>query len=272
MAESTLSLTRTDLLRAVGTYLGWGDPANVTWTSLQTQKASDAIDSGVRKFYNPPVLPGEHTNHNWSFLEPLLSLSLVANTNDYPLPDDFGGFIDTQLSFNAGDNAWHPLKITSDVRILQLRERDSSSLAVTTQPEFAAVRPTAQGTPPGETGQRFTLMVWPNVTASYTLNGPYRSNPYQLTGTSLYPLGGQPHAETLQEACLAAAERNINDEIGNHAAEFMVLLKASVDYDRRFAGPKHFGYNADRSRNQVNDRRYLQLVTYDGNAYPGVGG
>jgi hypothetical protein len=61
-----------------------------------------------------------------------------------------------------------------------------------------------------------------------------------------YPLGGMQHAETILTACLAAAEKYRNDEIGPMNAEFNRLLMTSIRADQR-AGPQYMGYNGDRS-------------------------
>lgn len=74
--ESTLSVTRDDLRRYVRRYLGISRTG-----SLDTDDeadVSDAIKTGERAFYHPEVLPGETTGHIWSFMNPLMTLSLTA--------------------------------------------------------------------------------------------------------------------------------------------------------------------------------------------------
>ena len=78
MAESTLSITRTDLLRATGRLYGAGrDPT--AFDAKKKLDVDDCVDIGCRRAYSPPVLPGEQNSHNWSFLEPILaSFNIVA--------------------------------------------------------------------------------------------------------------------------------------------------------------------------------------------------
>jgi hypothetical protein len=61
-----------------------------------------------------------------------------------------------------------------------------------------------------------------------------------------YPLGGMMHSETILTACLAAAEKYRNDEIGPMNAEFNRLLGISIKNDQR-TGPQFTGYNGDPS-------------------------
>lgn len=91
MAESTLSMTYNDLLSAVGHYLGYGrntayladtaSPKTETsdWDTSQTADVEDCVKSGLRQFYNPPILPNMRTQHEWSFLKPTTSLTVSTD-------------------------------------------------------------------------------------------------------------------------------------------------------------------------------------------------
>lgn len=266
MPESTLSLTRAELLRAVGRYLGWDrNPSN--WTSDQTTDGDDILNAGLRQFYTPPCLPDERTVHHWSFLEPTYQFQTIADIDTYDLPDLFGGFKDG-LYCAPGDNAWFPLKETSIANILTLKSRDLSAITISSQPEWFCVE--AQPTT-GETPQRFSLTLFPATGGTFNLKGQYYINPYAVSSALTYPMGGQPHAETIQESCLAAAELQMNGEQGPHYAQFMVRLKASISFDRKATGPKQFGYNGDRSGGQCIGGRnsWTNPMTYNGVIYSG---
>lgn len=299
MAESTLSISRVDLLRAVGRYLSVGRDST-TWDANTRSDINDVVDIGCRKFYHPPVLPGETNSHDWSFLRPVLQNfsvnagystgtitissgvvtlsggtwpswaadglvlvngygmsvntrdsntqltldSLVENysagtkyalTNvDPTLPDLFGGFIgDLTFTHNARTYGRHLIRTTMD-EILTLRQQP----LVSSFPQLYAVHPKPQT---GETPQRWTMSIWPNVDRSYTITGKMSINPYQLTADKPYHMGGMPFGECLRESCLAAAETEIEGEVGIHSAAFMRELQSAVSYDRRVSNPGVLG-------------------------------
>lgn len=72
MAESTLTLKRDDLLKAVGNLLGKGfDHTN--WDDPDfTARVNACIDIGCRWVYEPLILPDELQVHIWSFMKPKL--------------------------------------------------------------------------------------------------------------------------------------------------------------------------------------------------------
>lgn len=241
MAESSLSLSRTELRNAICWFCGWGAVAASADSNHQTI-IDRCLDSGLRSFYNPLPLPGERIAHIWSFMQPEFTIGMDPNQSAVDLPDDFGGF-QGSLYFSADDLAWDVLRITGIGQILNERQRDSNT--TTGCPKMVAVQPLASD---GTGGQRFGLEVWPTPDANYTIKGTYISNPYQLTATALYPLGGQPHSETLRVSCLAVAERDVNGEVGAYSQEFKERMVSSVNYDRRTTGPKFFGMNSDGGR------------------------
>ena len=75
MAESTLAITYSDLLRELGRDLGWGrNPGR--WKEDDRIDAEDCIKAGLRSFYIPLPLDGK--SHRWSFLDPLQTFTAVA--------------------------------------------------------------------------------------------------------------------------------------------------------------------------------------------------
>ena len=96
---------------------------------------------------------------------------------------------------------------------------------------------------------------------SFEVQFRYRSNPYNLSPSKPYPLGGQPHAETLIASCLAAAELKLNDEQGPHYADFIEKLRSSVSIDRRM-NLHTLGYNGDGSCEAQYERG--QTVLFNG--------
>lgn len=80
MPESTLSVKYADLKRAVGRYLGFDGTAS-NWTDEENSIVDDIIDSGLRQFYIPPLLKGQRTHHEWSFLLPTEHFTTVKSFN-----------------------------------------------------------------------------------------------------------------------------------------------------------------------------------------------
>src|SRR3990167_8272096 len=60
-------------------------------SELEQDDVDRIVDMGLRRFYFPPVIPGEKKAHEWSFLYVTTTLATAANDYTYDLPDDFGG-------------------------------------------------------------------------------------------------------------------------------------------------------------------------------------
>ena len=72
MAANSIGLTYAELRRWIGREIGKDrDPS--AWDSTTSQDAGDILKSGLRQAYWPPVLPGESTQHLWSWLAPTLA-------------------------------------------------------------------------------------------------------------------------------------------------------------------------------------------------------
>lgn len=240
MSESGLSLTRNQLRSETGFFLGFGLDYS-SYSADQLSVCDKCIDIGLRQWYTPPPIPGEKMSHQWSYLAPVRKLSLVEGVIDYDLDDSFAGLVNG-VFLSSDDLNWSNIEVTNIARILSMRQRDTSTNIG--KPEMCAVNVIETD---GSTPTRYSLAIFPTPSQSYSLTFEMRVNPYQLSATAQYPLGGQPHAEGLRESCLAAAEMNVNDEKGLHYSQFIERLTASVLYDRKAMGPKSYGYNGDRS-------------------------
>ena len=228
MSESTLSITYSDLQKAVGHYLGYGRDSTAWDTSMQAD-IDDAIVSGLRQFYYPPPLSDDLVGHVWSFLRPAATIDLTADTGEYDLPDDYQS-IEGGMTFSTSET--HTVVKTGEERIRQLRQADSS----TGKPQQFAIR---AKTSDGSTGQRSEVIFWPVPDASMTLKYSYNVLPNALSDLKPNPLGGMSHAETIKESCLACAEQLNEDSLGIHTNLFMQKLAASVAVDRK-AGDEGF--------------------------------
>lgn len=262
MSESTASVTRPALLREIGRLLGWNrDPAN--WSANQTTDGNDILLKGLRQFYSPPILPGEASSHSWSFLRPVADLVVVAGVWRYELPEDFGGF-DGNVTYQGSESSAVTIEVTSDIRIRRERQWESNDVGTVGFPNKCAVLPIPSD---GSAGQRWEVWFYPTPDREYELQYRYYSLPENITSDKPYPLGGQPHAETIIESCLAAAEMKMDDVKGLHWEEFMSRLAVSVSFDRKRFGPSTLGYNADSQGIRLHKHDQARYVTYNGVRY-----
>lgn len=267
--ESTLSLSLDDLAGDVGVFLGHGRGAangEQEWDDQQQANVTSCVKSGLRQFYFPPPLPNETASYDWSFLKPLAVLVLPEGARSLRLPDDFGGPEGqiTVLGTTTAQTPWAvPLMGEGSVR-----QNYALTPSRTGRPLMAALVPLKATTK--DRGQRYELLVYPEADADYSLQFPYYVNPDHLTAANPYPLGGMQHAETIREACLAAAESFLDDGASVHRMMFAQRLAASVHSDRRLK-PQTLGYNRDRSdQAHAGVREALHYLNHGGITVNGV--
>jgi len=252
-------------LRAeVAFYLGFGrgdDYGEKVWTTQQKNDLDFILRSGLRQFYFPP--PVDKIVYRWSFLKPVAQLDLASGESTVNLPDDFGG-IEGRVTVSGSSNSYWPITITSEGRIREMFARLPDT---TGQPECAAQVAVKNTTL--KDGQRWQLQVYPAADTDYTLNVAYYILPEILSGIRPFADGGEQHAETLLESCLAIAEQKMDDTLGVHSAKFRERLAASIAEDQKNK-PANLGYNRDCSdgREWQWRRGYLDSqVTYNDTLY-----
>jgi hypothetical protein len=259
VAESTLSISYTDLLRDVGAFLGYPrDPDDQS--DDEREEIDRYIQSGIRQFYYPPAMEGLELGYKWSFLTPTATLATVATEGAVDLPDDCGRVLGDFI-YAAGTN-YPTVPLVSEGRLLELLQTNSDG----SQPCYAAVRAKSEALT-ATAGTRLEVAFWPVPSAIYTLTYRYEAYSGKLTAALPYPLGGMRYAELITESCLAVAERRANDEKGLHWDEFVRLLKAGVAMDRR-QGARFFGHMGGNDVGFIDDpycfTRDNGTVTYNG--------
>lgn len=227
--EPSLSLRYADYMNAVSRFLHYGNDYTALVTADQ-DAVDDQVQSGLRRFY---------FEHDWSFLEPITTLTTVASDKDYDTPDDFGGTIYGDMTFPANEGPFPPVVQVGEGQIRRLWQESSS----TARPRLVAVRALSSD---GSSGQRWEILLYPIPDAVYTLTYQYPALKNKLSENKPYPLGGMAHAETLREACLAAAETGEDDEIGIHEARYQAALRRSIVRDNDIRTPPTLGFNRDR--------------------------
>lgn len=246
MAESSLSVGYPELVRAVGRFLGYGADSS-SWQTGQLEEVQDHIASGLRRFYGA---------HQWSFLRPTHTITLVAATATYALPDNFAAFLG-DFTFTAESLKQWSVPLVPE---LVVRRRRTSTPRSGT-PEMAAVYPI---TVDGTTGQRFELALWPTPDAAGTLTAAMQILPDKVTAAAPYPLGGEKFAEAILECCLAAAESTMDDAQAVHAERAVQELQLAIGADDRHRSISTLGYNGDPSIARAPVFRRSNGFTYNG--------
>ena len=94
--ESSLSIGYQDLQTKVGYALGYGRDSTA-WTTNDLLDIDDCIESGLRQFYYPPILPGQKAAHEWTFLRPVDSLTIGPTADTVVGVPTFNGTISTVI-------------------------------------------------------------------------------------------------------------------------------------------------------------------------------
>lgn len=233
----SLTITRAYLKRLIGTLMGFGASASV-WTPNETRQVEVALQTGLRKFYHPVPIEGERNSYSWKFLHPIFNLSMTSGQSTYDLPSDFA-MLDGDLCYSPGAAVLYPpIRIVGENQIRNMLAREESSA----RPLLAAIRAKS----PSDTGTEYEILFWPVPDSTYALNGRYAINPRAGSDDTAVPHGGQFHAQTIIEACLAAAEEMMGKP-GIHTQLFKANLRSSVSHDRQTSTASFLGYNGDTS-------------------------
>lgn len=231
MAEPNFAVTFDELAAEVGRFLGYGRGpkyGETAWNARQQGAIDPCVKGGVHRFYYPEPLPGEHTGHTWSFLQPTETLTLASGDRTVLLPADFAGFEGPLTN------------LTSGARPTVVAFRDPSFIDrqfsvtpnQTGRPLWAAERPRRSVQPDAE--QRRELYVFPAADQSYSLQCRYYLLPAFLDGTRQHCYGGAVHGQTIIASCLALAEeRQSGLSGGPEYRNWLTRLTASVSADRR---------------------------------------
>ena len=254
-----LGINKAYLRRLIGQKLEYsGNPS--AWSHTQSAKIADILRSGLRKFYNPQVLPGESFQHSWKFLTPNHEITFVADQTAYDLPPDFSVLHGPIVYRPTSTTIYPSIKIVGSSRV----EQELAGSFTATYPRLAATRVKSNDK---LHGTRHEIIFAPIPSEASTVYLKYRINPDQLTDEQALPLGGEQHAQTLIESCLAACEVD-SGRRGAHYQEFMECLRASISSDRDLHSPDHVGRGLGRGMDGEFGDGYIpyqdSLVTYTG--------
>lgn len=259
--ESTLADTYWDVIGEVASNAGWGRGSHFgdeEWDETKTRTLKSIVKSGLRQFYHPPV-DQSGVSHQWSFLKPLVRLSVTSGQREVMLPIGFGGVEGSMNLITEQGGVPGLVKVTGGVRA-----RYAVQPNATGRPVWGEIEPLRNMGK--DHGQRWQLILWPESSADYTLEFYHSIAGEMLTGELPYAYGGAEHSETIQASCLAVWEHRIEDLYpGPKLRHWMDRLAVSISKDRE-KKPQTLGYNGDRS-DYTKERRGTGCNRY-GYGYP----
>ena len=153
---------------------------------------------------------------------------------EVPLPAEFEAIAsDSDLAYYPDQNdLYPPLQQRYDLRSMQ------QGNPYFDRPSSYSIR-TAEFDP--TVGSRKQLVFYPTPDAAYVLRVPMILRPTMIDSTNQYPVGGETLAQVILEACLAAAERNYDEENKRHTERFQQLLPLAIRADLEKSTPTSLG-------------------------------
>lgn len=257
-----MTITYDDLRARIGERLGYGyAKSNWSGTAQKVELVERILKSGLSRFADPVCVNGQE-KHMWSFLTPTLTIHLESGKYAYDLPSYFVSF-ESPLHPSPGSSDFYPTIEIIGADEVQRRLAMSDDQGA---PSVAGVR-VKHSQPIGQTV--WELIIHPVPDATYDVKAATKINPTLPGADDAVPLGGQPHEQTLIEACLAECE--LFDEIpsNTHHIRFLECLASSISHDRRVTGAKNLGYNGDPSSRRWEshpwcDSMNIPFITYNG--------
>jgi len=148
---------------------------------------------------------------------------------------------DSDLTYYPDQNELYPpVKMRHDVAIRTWQQNDPYF----DRPIYYSVR-TVEFDP--TVGSRKVLAFYPAPDAAYVLRVPMILRPTMIDADNLYPVGGETLAAVITEACLSAAESNLDDGEGIHKKRFLELLPLAIRADQEKSSPTSLGPDGTRS-------------------------
>ncbi|TXH51856.1 MAG: hypothetical protein E6Q97_17400 [Desulfurellales bacterium] len=236
-------------LAEIGEVMGFGRSVG-SWDHEQFAQASSILSRGLFQFYFAPSLPTAENQRPkpppaWSFLFPVATLSLTADTATYDLPFDFSGSM-KDLVYSSQNDSWR-VTVVSPEKLRQVKDKGSledldidvldhetqrsnqdGTAAPTGLPVVCCVEPINQS---GLTRQRYQITFYPTPHKAITLTYRYQIAPDELSDTNIWPLGTTVHTETILASCLDVIHKRYQKGTPSAPAIFMERLAASIAHD-----------------------------------------
>lgn len=156
---------------------------------------------------------------------------------EYDLPTGFEAIVGP-LTYELGKaDLYPPVTFRHDDEIRKRLQDDP----YTDHPLYYSIR-TVEFDP--TVGSRRRLVFYPIPDAAYNLKAKMKLRATMIDSTNQYPVGGELIAQLIVEACLAAAERNYDEEAKQHTRRYMEMLPLSIAADQEFSSPTTLGRDA----------------------------
>lgn len=171
----------------------------------------------------------------------------------YDLPTGFEAVIGKELAYEAGQSDFYPtVKERHDDEIRRRRQDDPYH----DRPLYYSTR-TVEFDP--TVGSRRRLALYPTPDAAYVLKVPMQLRSTMIDETNQYPVGGEMLSQLIVEACLGAAERNYDEQLGQHSQRFLELLPLAIRADQEMMSPTSLGADAPRGENADTISRSVRM-------------
>lgn len=142
---------------------------------------------------------------------------------------------DSDLTYYPDQNELYPPVRQRHDRAIRTWQQDNPYYD---RPLFYSVR-TVEFDP--TIGSRKRIALYPTPDAAYVLRVPMILRPTMIDETNQYPVGGETLAQVITEACLAAAERNFDEQNKRHTERFQQLLPLAIQADLEKSAPTSLG-------------------------------
>lgn len=215
----SLQHTWESLAGSVGHYLGYGDDPSA-FSDDQMSQVERCLDGGYRRACYP-------VGYSWSWM--MATRNIVTTKSDiaeYAIPIEIGN-VSGPLTVSTTSSSYGSIRLFHEGVIRQMR---SANPSMSGRPCRVAVF-NAQPAPGFESGKR--ALFYPTPDGTYTIEGRCQLKPLPIREETPTPLGGMEFSQMLLEACLAEAERQLDDMQGVHHMAFQEQLQAALEQDKR---------------------------------------
>ena len=179
---------------------------------------------------------------------------------EYDMPSGFEDVVGNELAYEPGQSDFYPpVKRRHDDQLRAWRQDDPYH----NRPLYFSIRTVAFV---ATTGSQRRLAMYPTPDAAYVLKARMKLRATMIDETNIYPVGGDMLSQVITEACLAAAERNFDEQDGRHGQRFQELLLLAIAANRELTSPMHLGPDAPKTDGEdlASRRVLLGTITLDG--------
>lgn len=237
--ESSLSVTKVDLERVVAEHAGFAI-VDADGNFLTSADRSNQDNYRINESLKGGIGLIAESGYDFSWLRPVVLLTLYSGTNTVDLPDDFNWIVGDVVPYESGQSRCRfPIRMVGDVLAME-----SNSPSQTGPPLVGGID-SLRGTTPTRSN-RYQLRVFPTADQDYPLRIQYSLIQNALSDSFPYAYGCGQHPELLKAACKAAYELRYDQPQTYQMQLFQAMLAAAVVADKR-RKPANAGSNMDRS-------------------------